>query len=401
MKKSNLLESDYVSLAAEATSWRRHLHRHPELSFQETETTAYIEQQIAALGIPYRKVSPTGLIAFIQGNGRHQKAVALRADIDALPIQEALEPQKDYRSVHAGIMHACGHDYHTANLLGVAHALMRDTTRLEGNVVLIFQAAEERAPGGAKAIVESGILSEHQVEHVLGLHVSPEIPLGQFGFRSGIMMASADELYLRVIGQGGHGAQPQRAVDPVMVTAQLLVALQQIVSRHADPRIPSVLSFGKVEAAGSTNIIPNEVYLEGTFRTTNEAWRAQALSQIQKVTQELCGAMGATADLEIKAGYPALLNEEKVVNWIKNTAAQRFGNQALLDIPIWMASEDFAYYAQQLPSAFFLVGTRNEAKGIVSDLHTPTFDLDESILERSIPLMVDTTHYILEQLAAP
>ena len=267
--------------------------------------------------------------------------------------------------------------------------------------MLIFQAAEERAPGGAKAIVESGILSEYQVEHVLGLHVSPEIPLGQFGFRSGIMMASADELYLRVIGQGGHGAQPQRAVDPVMITAQLLVALQQIVSRHADPRIPSVLSFGKVEAAGSTNIIPNEVYLEGTFRTTNEAWRAQALSQIQKVTHELCEAMGAEAVLEIKAGYPALLNEEKVVNWIKNTAAQRFGNQALLDIPIWMASEDFAYYAQQLPSAFFLVGTRNEAKGIVSDLHTPTFDLDESILERSIPLMVDTTHYILEQLAAP
>lgn len=396
MKKSNKSDKPYTEITDRARLWRRDLHRNPELSFQEFQTTSYIEQEIKAIGLSYRRVSPTGLVAFIPGNGKHSKAIALRADIDALPIQEDETSKKEYLSQNPGVMHACGHDYHTANLLGVATVLAQRQAQLEGNVVLIFQAGEERAPGGAKSIVDSGILQEYQVQTVVGLHVSPDLPVGQIGFRPGIMMASADELYLRIKGRGGHGAQPQTTIDPVAITAQLLVSLQQIVSRQADPRIPSVLTFGKVQANGSTNVIPESVYLEGTFRTTDEGWRTQALTQIKKMSEELVRAMGGVAELEIKSGYPALQNDPQITQQVKQCALELFGSQAVLDVPIWMASEDFAYYAQTFPSTFFLVGTRDESKGITSDLHTASFDLDESILQYSIPLLVNYTQNVLQ-----
>lgn len=346
------------------------------------------------MGIHYEAVSPTGVIGFIQGNGKSDRSVALRADIDALPIRE--ENTHDYRSENKGCMHACGHDYHTSNLLATANILQRARSAFSGNIVLIFQAAEERIPGGAKAIVASGILDNRNLQAIIGLHVSPQLSVGQFGFKPDIFMASADEIYIDLHGKGGHAAQPQLNIDPVTISAQLLVGLQQIVSRGADPRIPSVLSFGRLEALGAANVIPDSVHLAGTFRTTDEQWRQQALTQIEKFTRQQTAAMGASADVDIKHGYPALINNAEIITLLKQQAALLVGANNAIEVPIWMAAEDFAYYTQKYPAAFFLVGTKNEEKGIRSELHTPTFDIDESIFSGSISLMVNATLSLLK-----
>ncbi len=395
--ENNLINApEYNELLTQASHWRRHLHQHPELSFEEHQTTDYIKQQLTQMGIPFDMVSPTGVIGFIQGNKKSARSVALRADIDALPIRE--ENTHAYCSKNLGCMHACGHDYHTANLLATAKILQGMRNKLDGNIILIFQAAEERIPGGAKAIVESGILDNRNLGAVIGLHVSPQLPVGQFGFKSGIFMASADEIYIDVHGKGGHAAQPQLNIDPVSISAQLLVGLQQIVSRGADPRIPSVLSFGRLEALGAANVIPDSVHMAGTFRTTDEAWREKALLQVEKFTKEQTSAMGATATVDIKHGYPALVNDANTIAVVKQEAQRLVGTANAIDVPIWMAAEDFAYYTQKYPAAFFLVGTKNEQKGICSELHTPTFDIDESIFKHSIVLMVNSALALLNKL---
>ena len=395
MENSLISPKEYKELLDQASNWRRHLHRYPELSFQEHQTTEYIKQELTQMGIRFEVVSPTGVIGFIQGNGKSDRSVALRADIDALPIHE--ENTHDYCSKINGSMHACGHDYHTSNLLATAKILQSVRSRINGNIILIFQAAEERIPGGAKAIVESGILDNRNLEAVIGLHVSPQLSVGQFGFKSNIFMASADEIYIDIRGKGGHAAQPQLNIDPVTITAQLLVGLQQIVSRGADPRIPSVLSFGRVEALGAANVIPDVVHIAGTFRTTDEHWRQRALIQIEKFVREQSAAMGAFADIDIKHGYPALINSPEIIAYLKQQAELLVGCVNVVDVPIWMAAEDFAYYTQKYPAAFFLVGTKNEEKGILSELHTPTFDIDESIFSRSISLMVNATLSLLNR----
>jgi len=376
--------------------WRRHLHQHPELSFEEKETTKYIASVLDGMGIPYEQVSPTGLIGIIHGNGSSEKSIALRADIDALPITE--ENQHGYASLNKGVMHACGHDFHSSNLLGVAYLLNEIKHTLNGNVVLIFQAAEERIPGGASAIVESGILDRYQVQKVIGQHVSPQLPLGTFGFKSGYAMASSDEIYIDIMGRGGHGAQPQLNIDPVIISAQLLVGLQQVVSRYADPRIPSVLSFGKVIADGAANVIPTTVHLAGTFRTTDEQWRASALAKIENLIVQTVDAYGASAKIEIKRGYPTLYNNPCLTAEMQQLATNLYGAENSLSVPTWMASEDFAYYAQKYPALFYFVGTRNEEKGIVSELHTPTFDIDETIYERSVEFMFKGAVSVLQGL---
>ena len=364
---------------------RRHLHAHPELSFQEHKTVAFVATKLDELGIAYKPMANTGLVALITGDKPSDHVVALRADMDALPIQEANEVA--YKSTHAGVMHACGHDAHTASLLGTAAILQQLKAEFGGTIKLIFQPAEELLPGGANQMIKEGVLENPKPQAVLGQHVMPFIETGKVGFRSGKYMASTDELYVTVNGKGGHAAQPQQNIDPVMITAQILVSLQQIVSRTANPNTPSVLSFGKVQANGATNVIPNEVKLEGTFRTMDEAWRAEAHTRMKKMAEGIAVSMGGTCEFEIKKGYPFLVNEEKLTAAAKQYAQEYLGKENVLDLDIWMAAEDFAYYSQVTDACFYRLGTRNEAKGITSSVHTPTFDIDENAFAISTGLM--------------
>jgi amidohydrolase len=364
---------------------RRHLHAHPELSFQEHKTVAFVAAKLDELGIAYKPMANTGLVALITGDKPSDHVVALRADMDALPIQEANEVA--YKSTHAGVMHACGHDAHTASLLGTAAILQQLKAEFGGTIKLIFQPAEELLPGGANQMIKEGVLENPKPQAVLGQHVMPFIETGKVGFRSGKYMASTDELYVTVNGKGGHAAQPQQNIDPVMITAQILVSLQQIVSRTANPNTPSVLSFGKVQANGATNVIPNEVKLEGTFRTMDEAWRAEAHTRMKKMAEGIAVSMGGTCEFEIKKGYPFLVNEEKLTAQAKQYAEEYLGKENVLDLDIWMAAEDFAYYSQVTDACFYRLGTRNEAKGITSSVHTQTFDIDENAFAISTGLM--------------
>jgi len=364
---------------------RRHLHAHPELSFQEHKTVVFVAAQLDELGIAYKPMANTGLVALITGDKPSDQVVALRADMDALPIQEVNEVA--YKSTQAGVMHACGHDAHTASLLGTAAILQELKAEFGGTIKLIFQPAEELLPGGANQMIKEGVLENPKPQAVLGQHVMPFIETGKVGFRSGKYMASTDELYVTVKGKGGHAAQPQQNIDPVMITAQILVSLQQIVSRTANPNTPSVLSFGKVQANGATNVIPNEVKLEGTFRTMDEAWRAEAHTRMKKMAEGIAESMGGSCEFEIKKGYPFLVNEEKLTAAAKQYAEEYLGKENVLDLDIWMAAEDFAYYSQLADACFYRLGTRNEAKGITSSVHTQTFDIDENAFAISTGLM--------------
>lgn len=364
---------------------RRHLHANPELSFHEYQTSAYVAQKLGELGIEYQKMANTGLVALIKGDKPSDVVIALRADMDALPIIEANEVS--YKSKNPGVMHACGHDAHTSSLLGTAKILTELKSEFGGTVKLIFQPAEEKLPGGASMMIKEGVLENPKPSAVIGQHVMPLIEAGQVGFRSGKYMASTDEIYVTVHGKGGHGAQPQQNIDPVLITSHIIVALQQIVSRIADPKMPSVLSFGKVIANGATNVIPNEVYLEGTFRTMDEDWRAKAHEKMKKMAEGIAEAMGGSCDFNIVRGYPFLINEEKLTADVRAYAEDYLGKENVLDLDIWMAAEDFAYYSQVSDACFYRLGTGNQKRGITSSVHTPTFDVDEESLKLSTGLM--------------
>lgn len=332
------------------------------------------------MGVPHQSgVAGTGVVGLIEGKNPGSRTIALRGDMDALPITE--QNEVPYKSTKPGIMHACGHDVHTSSLLGAAWILNQMKDRFEGTVKLIFQPGEERIPGGASLLIKEGVLKNPAPQSILGQHVMPLLPVGKVGFREGLYMASADEIYLTIHGKGGHGAMPQFAIDVVAIAAQLITALQQVVSRSADPKIPSVLSFGKVIAEGATNVLPNSIYLEGTFRTMDENWRAKAHSKIRELTEGICASFGAKADLEIRKGYPFLLNDPVLTRKMKSAAVEYLGAENVVDLDIWMAAEDFSYYTQEMPGCFYRLGTRNEVKGIVSGVHTPTFDIDEDALE--------------------
>jgi amidohydrolase len=364
---------------------RRHLHSHPELSFHEVETSAFIAKKLDELGLAYERMADNGLVALIKGEKPSDQVVALRADMDALPILEANDVP--YKSQNTGVMHACGHDAHTSSLLGTAKILTSLKSEFGGTVKLIFQPAEEKLPGGASLMIKEGVLQNPTPQAVIGQHVMPFIDAGKVGFRAGKYMASADEIYVTVKGKGGHAAQPQQNIDPVLITAHILTALQQVVSRFADPKTPSVLSFGKVIANGATNVIPNEVYLEGTFRTMDEAWRAEAHIKMKKLAEGIAESMGGSCDFNIMKGYPFLVNEEKLTASARGFAEEYLGKENVLDLDIWMAAEDFAYYSQVADSCFYRLGTRNESRGITSSVHTPTFDVEESALQLSTGLM--------------
>lgn len=366
---------------------RRHIHAHPELSFEEEETAAYVKTELDALGIAAETdVAGHGLVGRIEGTAKagSQKVIALRADMDALPILEA--NKVPYASTRPGIMHACGHDVHTSSLLGTARILqsMRDT--FSGTVKLLFQPAEERVPGGASLMIKAGALQNPQVESIFGQHVQPMMEVGKIGVRPGMYMASADEIYLHVRGKGGHAAQPAQFVDPIMITAQILVTLQQVVSRM-DPRTPSILSFGKIIAEGATNVIPDEVYVAGTYRTMNEARRAEALEKIKRIASSIAEGLGGSVEVEIRKGYPVLFNDEALTARTRDAIVDYMGEENVIDMDIWMASEDFAYYTHEVPGCFYRLGTRNEGRGIVHGVHTPQFDIDEAALGHSTGLM--------------
>ena len=389
---------DKISLLAqkfhqEVIENRRHLHANPELSFKEYQTSAFVKAKLDELGIGYQSMADTGIVALIKGSKASDNVIALRADMDALPILEANDVP--YRSTKEGVMHACGHDVHTSSLLGTAKILTELKDEFAGTVKLIFQPAEERLPGGASLMIKEGVLDNPKPQAVIGQHVMPMIETGKVGFRSGKYMASTDEIYVTVHGKGGHGAQPQQNVDPVLIASHIIIALQQIISRVADPKIPSVLSFGKVIANGATNIIPNEVKLEGTFRTMDEEWRAKAHKSMKKMAEGIAEAMGGSCDFNIMTGYPFLINEEKLTANAKAFAEEYLGSENVLDLDIWMAAEDFAYYSQVSDACFYRLGTGNEKRGITSSVHTPTFDVDEDSLKLSTGLM---TYIALKQL---
>jgi len=370
----------------EVIDLRRHLHSHPELSFQEFQTAAFVAEKLKAIGITeIESKATTGWSALIKGKNPEKKVVALRADMDALPISEANEVP--YKSQNPGVMHACGHDAHTASLLGAAKILHEVRDQFEGTIKLIFQPGEEIIPGGASLMIKDKVLENPCPQYILGQHVMPMIPAGKVGFRSGLYMASADELYLTIKGKGGHGAMPETFIDPVLISAHLLVALQQIVSRVANPKIPSVLSFGRVEALGATNIIPNEVKIQGTFRTLDEAWRAKAHEKMRQIAEGIVEGMGGQLDFEIRKGYPFLKNNPELTARSVAAAQTYLGAENVLDLDIWMAAEDFAYFSQEIDGCFYRLGTRNEARGITSGVHTSTFDIEEEALEIGAGLM--------------
>jgi len=381
---------------SDAVACRRHLHQYPELSFSEIETQKFVEHKLDEYGITSRKrMAGTGVVATIEGKNPGRRVVALRADMDALPIKET--NQKEYVSKNPGVMHACGHDVHTTSLLGAARILNKIKDQFEGTIKLIFQPGEEKLPGGASMMIKEGVLENPKPHSVIGQHVMPQIDAGKVGFRKGLYMASTDEIYVNIVGKGGHGAMPHLTVDPVLIASNMIVALQQVVSRNAKPSVPSVLSFGKFIANGATNVIPDSVYLEGTFRTLDEEWRNEAHKKIKHMAKSIVEGMGGKVDFNIVRGYPFLVNNEELTGRVQGYAEEYLGRDKIEELEIWMAAEDFAFYSHQAEACFYRLGVRNEKAGITSSVHTSTFDVDESSLETGMGLMAWIAVKELEQ----
>lgn len=368
---------------ADIVRLRRRIHQYPELAFEEHATAALVHDTLAALPVQITTgIAGTGIVATLAG-GQPGPTQMLRADMDALPITEATG--LPFASENKGVMHACGHDVHTASLLGTALILSQMKGEVPGTVRFLFQPSEERIPGGAKAMIAEGALAgdEHApaTDVALGQHVTPELEVGTIGVRGGMYMASADELHLTIRGQGGHAAAPHELrTDTILAASHVVVALQSIVSRHCPPDVPSVLSIGRFVGNGATNVLPEAVHLEGTFRAMDEDWRFRAHELIERVAHRTAEAFGATAELDVRVGYPALHNNEEQAARVQEVAKAYLGPDHVVDLDPWFASEDFAYYLQEVPGCFYRLGTGNAAKGITSGVHTPTFDVDEDAL---------------------
>lgn len=371
--------------AAEFIEVRHHLHANPELSYQEFETSKFVQSKLKELGIPFEVKATTGVVGLIKGKNPDKRIIALRADMDALPIKE--ENDIPYKSKNEGVMHACGHDVHTTCLLGAAKILNELKDEWEGTVKLIFQPGEEKNPGGASLLIAEGVLENPKPEKIFALHVHPGLEVGKLSFRNGMVMASADELYISIKSKGGHAAAPQYTADTILIASQLVVSLQQIVSRNNSPFNPSVLSITSFQGGTTTNVIPSEVKLMGTFRAMNEEWRFKAHELIKKQTVELVSAMGAEADIHIDVGYPFVLNNEVLGNAAWKKAEEYMGAGNVEETELRMGAEDFAYYSHQVPACFFRLGAGNKEKGITSGVHTPTFNIDERAIEIGVGMM--------------
>jgi hippurate hydrolase len=369
----------------ECIAIRHRLHAHPELSYQEFETSAFIRKQLEEFGIPSKVLAVTGVTALIEGINPHSRVVALRADIDALPIQE--ENDIPYRSRRDGVMHACGHDVHTACLLGAARILQELRQEWEGTVKLIFQPGEEKNPGGASIMIREGVLENPAPRAIFGLHVHPFLETGKFSFRSGKVMASADEIYITVKGKGGHAAAPNLTTDTILAASHIIVGLQQIVSRNSSPFSPSVLSICSFQGGHTTNVIPSEVKLMGTFRTMDESWRFHAHELIEKQARLMALSMGAEIDIRIDVGYPNVYNNESLYEKAREQAIALAGPGNILETELRMGAEDFGYYSQLIPGCFYRLGTGNPEKGPASGVHTPTFNIDEAAIAHGAGMM--------------
>ncbi len=364
---------------------RHHLHAHPELSYQEFETSSFVQSKLIEFGIPFRVLATTGIEGLIKGKNPENRIIALRADMDALPIKE--ENDVAYRSLNEGIMHACGHDVHTTCLLGAAKILNELKDEWEGTVKLIFQPGEERNPGGASIMIKDGVLENPVPQGIIALHVHPGLPTGKLSFRSGRAMASADEIFITIKSKGGHAAAPHLTADTILVASHIIVSMQQIISRNNNPTTPSVLSICSVHGGNTTNVIPGEIKLMGTFRAMDENWRYRAHELITRQTIGIAEAMGAEAEIFIDIGYPAVDNDENLTNAARELAGDYIGNNNVSETELRMGAEDFGFYTQKIPGCFFRLGVRNEDAGIIHNVHTPKFNIDEKAIETGIGIM--------------
>lgn len=371
--------------APEFIEIRHHLHAHPELSYQEYETSKFVQNKLKEFGIPFEVKATTGVVGLIKGKNPDKRIIALRADMDALPIKE--ENDVPYKSKNEGVMHACGHDVHTTCLLGAAKILQELKNEWEGTVKLIFQPGEEKNPGGASLMIKDGVLENPKPQGILALHVHTMMDTGKLSFRGGQVMASADEIYITVKGKGGHAASPHLTVDPILISSHLIIALQQLISRNNNPFNPSVLSITSFNGGNTTNVIPNEVKMMGTFRAMDETWRFKAHDLIKKLCTDLVSSMGGTVDLHIDVGYPSVLNNEQLTATAMKKASEYLGADNVSETELRMGAEDFGYYAQQIPACFYRLGTMNAAKGITAGVHTPVFNIDENAIEIGIGMM--------------
>ena len=366
--------------------WRRHMHAHPELSFQEVNTQAYVIEQLKKAGITQiEPIANTGVLAIIKGNNPDSRIIALRGDMDALPITELNEV--DYKSVNSGVMHACGHDVHTSCLLGAAKILHDLKHEWEGTIKLLFQPGEEKNPGGASLLINEGVLENPGPQHIIALHVHPQLEVGKVSFAPGKVMASADEIYINIKSKGGHAARPHLTADTILTASQLVMALQQVVSRNNNPFSPSVLSICSIQGGHTTNVIPSEVKLMGTFRAMDETWRFAAHERIKDICRHTAESTGAEINVRIDVGYPSVINDAVLTPKTKQLATAYMGEQEVGEMELSMGAEDFGYYSQKIPGCFFRLGTGNLSKGISSGVHTPTFDIDEKGIEIGMGLM--------------
>jgi amidohydrolase len=370
---------------AETIEIRRHLHAHPELSFEEYNTSEFIASKLKKYQIPFTAgVVKTGIVALIEGKNPSKKVIALRADLDALPITEA--NTCEYKSQNTGVMHACGHDVHSASLLGAAKILNELKDEFEGTIKLIFQPGEEKLPGGASLMIKEGVLENPHAQRIFGQHVFPSMEAGKVGFRNGMYMASTDEIYITVKGKGGHAAMPSDYNSPLLIASRILLELNKTFMQEEQPA-PTVLAFGKIAGNGATNVIPDEVHIEGTFRTLNEAWRAQAKIKMKTLAENIAKEMGGSCEYTIENGYPFLVNDEATTTRARAAAEAYLGKENVEELALRMTAEDFAFYSQKIPACFYRLGTANKERGIVSGVHTATFDIDEKALEIGAGLM--------------
>jgi hippurate hydrolase len=382
----NTIRQKAEALFQETKRIREHIHAHPELSFQEFETSAFVASELAKMGIPYTKgIAGTGIVALIEGVNPTKKCLAIRAELDALPITELNE--LSYTSTNTGIMHACGHDAHTACLLGLAQIMNDLKNEWEGSLKLIFQPGEEMHPGGGSMMIAAGILEKPKVDAILALHVYPHLPAGVVGFRAGQYMASTDEIHIRIEGKGGHAALPHQTIDPIAISAQVIVALQQVISRRSNPIIPSVLSFGKISGGTVNNVIPDTVEIAGTLRTMDENWRAEAHQLITEIVHNTASSFGAKATVTIPKGYPSLFNDQIFTQTIEAYAKEYLGAENVRELSLRMTADDFAFYSQQIPGCYYRLGTNTNNETKTASVHNAHFDIDENALITGVGLM--------------
>lgn len=371
--------------ADEFVAVRHWLHAHPELSYQEFETSRFIQSKLNEWGIAFEVKAGTGVVGMIEGKEPHSRIIALRADMDALPIAE--ENEVPYRSTNEGVMHACGHDVHTTCLLGAVKILNELKTEWSGTVKFIFQPGEERNPGGASLLIKEGVLEHPKPQGIIGLHVHPGLQVGKLSFRKGRVMASADEIYITIKSKGGHAAAPHLTVDTILVASHIIIALQQVISRNNNPLSPSVLSICAIQGGHTTNVIPNEVKLMGTFRAMDEQWRFKAHTLIEKIVIGVAESMGAEVQLHIDVGYPTVDSDAQLTDTAWKLADAYMGSENVEETEIRMGAEDFGYYTQVVPGCFFRLGVMNTEKGITSGVHTPTFNIDEAAIKTGMGMM--------------